>query len=83
MAQLILIIIGLLAIIKKRIPVTGSTEIRRPKTLILGAWALIVAGLIGMVESYIFFFIMLLSFFILAGVLNEQKQTNPPADIKK
>lgn len=72
MAQIILIIIALLAFFKKNIPVTKNTEIHKPQTFILGIWALITAILAGSIPI-LAFYMMIFFFFILVGIFNKQK----------
>ncbi len=70
MTQIILFVIAIISFFKKSIGVTKNTEIKRPKTFILGGIALI-AALTASIKPI--FYITLLIFFILVFLLKQKK----------
>ncbi|MEA2065230.1 MAG: hypothetical protein U9O66_02965 [Patescibacteria group bacterium] len=73
MIQIILVVIAIVAFFKESISVTKNTEITRPKTFILGGYALIAALIMGSIPK-LAFYLILSFFFILVLILKKQKQ---------
>lgn len=71
MAQIILIVIAIIAFFKESIGVTKDTEIKRPKIFIIGVVALVTA-ITATIEPV--FYAMLFIFFILVFTLKQKKE---------
>ncbi len=75
MIQVILIVIAIFAFSKETISVTKNTEVIRPKTFIVGSYALLITLLSLAAIPKIAFYLMLISLIILIWMFRVKKQT--------